>query len=228
MDFLQSIGGKDMIYLYLAIFAVSSIVHLYASYKSNKKLRAQTKPFILLGLLGWYCCAASPVQTIVIAALITSWLGDVLLIPKGVKWFTIGGVSFLASHLCFVFAYMPNVSFDVIPTWALIAAAVAYFAAACLVFKGLRDSLPKMLFVPMFIYLLVNGTMNCFALYQLISLPCTATAVTFAGAMLFFASDSALFYTRFKKDSIFKNHFFVMLTYILAEFLIVWGLILIH
>ena len=52
-----------MIYLYLAIFAVSSIVHLYASYKSNKKLRAQTKPFILLGLLGWYICCAKNPQT---------------------------------------------------------------------------------------------------------------------------------------------------------------------
>ena len=216
-----------MIYFFLSVFAISGVIHLYASLKSNKRLRAQTKPFILLGLLGWYSCAASPVLTIVIAALLTSWLGDVLLIPKGVKWFTIGGISFLASHICFALAYLPQISFGTLPLWVIIAAALAYFIASCLVFKGLRDSLPKMLFIPMFIYLLANGTMNCFALYQLISLPCAATAVTFCGAMLFFASDSALFYTRFKENSVFKNHFFVMLTYIIGEFLIVWGLILI-
>lgn len=216
-----------MIYFYLAMFVVSSAVHLYASYKNNKKLRAQSKGFILLGLLGWYTCAATPAENIVIAALITSWLGDVLLIPKGVKWFTIGGISFLVSHLCFILAYAPNVSFAAFPVWAAIAIAAAYFVAACLVFKGLRDSLPKPLFYPMFLYLLTNAAMNCTAFFQLLSRPCAATAVTFAGAVLFFASDSALFYTRFKKDTVFKSHFFVMLTYIFAEFLIVLGLILI-
>ena len=68
--------------------------------------------------------------------------------------------------------------------------------------------------------------MNCFALYQLTSLPCLATAVTFIGAVLFFASDSTLFFVRFKKDGLLKTHFLVMLTSILGEFLIVEGFIL--
>ena len=75
-------------------------------------------------------------------------------------------------------------------------------------------------------YLLANSAMNCFALYQLVSLPCLATAVTFIGAVLFFISDSTLFYVRFKKDGRLKTHFIVMLTYILAEFLIVEGFVL--
>lgn len=212
---------------FLAVFAISSIIHLYASLKSNKKLRAYTKGFILIGLLGWYCCVASPVLCIVVAAIATSWLGDVLLIPHGTKWFTAGGISFLASHLCFAFAYMANINFAVIPVWAIIAIALVYFTIACFVFKGLRPHLPKALFYPMFVYLLANGTMNCFAFYQLLSVPCTATIITFIGAVLFFISDSTLFYVRFKKDSVFKNHFIVMLTYIIAEFLIVWGLVLI-
>ena len=41
-----------------------------------------------------------------------------------------------------------------------------------------------------------------------------------------FISDSVLFNVRFNKESIFKTHFLVMLTYIVAEFLIVEGLIL--
>ena len=45
-------------------------------------------------------------------------------------------------------------------------------------------------------------------------------------AVLFFASDSILFFVRFKKDCVFKTHFMVMLTYILAQFLIVEGFIL--
>ena len=41
-----------MKYLFLAIFIISSSIHLYASFKSNSRLRAQTKGIILLALLG--------------------------------------------------------------------------------------------------------------------------------------------------------------------------------
>lgn len=215
-----------MKYLFLAIFIITSVIHLYASYKSNVRLRAQTKGFLLLALLGWYCCSVSDPLPIVVAAILTSWLGDVLLIPKGVKWFSAGGISFLVSHVCFAVAYAYHVDFAVVPLWVIIVAAAAYIAVTALVFRGLKPYLQKKLFYPMAGYLLANSAMNCFALYQLVSLPCLATAVTFIGAVLFFISDSTLFYVRFKKDGLFKTHFVVMLTYILAEFLIVEGFVL--
>lgn len=218
--------NKSMKYVFLAIFIISSTIHLYACKKKNVELRAYTKGFILLALLGWYCCCVDKVSWIVVIALLASWLGDVLLIPNGVKWFTVGGISFMVSHAFFVLTYYPNVDFAVIPLWLIIAAAAVYFIAVLFVFKGLKDHLPKALFYPMFLYLLINGTMNCFAFYQLVSMPCAATAVTFIGAMLFFASDSLLFYTRFKKETRLKTHFPVMVTYIFAEFLIVLGIIM--
>ena len=46
------------------------------------------------------------------------------------------------------------------------------------------------------------------------------------GALLFFVSDSTLFYIRFKKNSVFKTHFVAMLTYIIGEFLIIEGFVL--
>lgn len=215
-----------MKFVFLAVFLISAAIHLYASYKSDKPLRNKTKPFILLGLLGWYICCAENPQTIVIVAILTSWLGDVLLIPKGVKWFATGGVSFAVSHFCFMLAYLPQIDFAAVPLWAIILTAAVYITVVCLVFKGLKPHLPKQLFYPMFAYLLINGSMNSFALFQLISMPCRATVITFIGAVMFFISDSTLFYVRFKKDTIFKNHFIVMLTYIIAELLIVQGLIM--
>lgn len=214
-------------YIGIALFAASSVIHLYASSKENKKLRNQSKGFILIGLCIWYCTSVSSPAGVVIAALLLSWLGDVLLIPKGVKWFTAGGIAFMASHVCFVLAYSAHVSFSSMPIWCVLLPAAVYLAAVILVFKGLKAYLPKLLFYPMFIYLTVNGTMNCFALYQLISVPCTASVITFIGALFFFASDSILFYVRFKKDTVWKNHFPVMLTYIIGELLITLGLILI-
>lgn len=215
-----------MKYIFLAIFTVAAVIHLYASKKADKKLRAQTKPFLLASLLGWYCFSVASPLGIVIAAIITSWLGDVLLIPKGNKWFATGGVSFFVSHICFIIAYSRFVDFGLIPVWVIVVAGAAYLTASVLVFRGLKADLPKALFYPMFFYLLANGTMNCFALYQLISMPCLATVVTFIGALLFFVSDSTLFYIRFKKNSVFKTHFVAMLTYIIGEFLIIGGFVL--
>lgn len=213
-----------MKYLFLALFVISSVVHLYGSYIDNRKMRAWSKGFILLGLLGWYCCSALSVSWMVVTAILASWLGDMLLIPKGIKWFTAGGISFMVSHFFFALVYWPNIDFSSLPVWGVFAAGLFYCTIVVLVFRGLRPHLPHGLFYPMFFYLLINGTMNCFALYQLMSIPCTSTIVTFIGAVLFFMSDSILFYVRFKKDSVWKNHFLVMLTYIFAEFLIVQGI----
>ena len=216
-----------MKFLFLALFVISGAIHLYASYNKNTKLRARSKGFILPALLGWYICSVPAPSGIVIAAILTSWLGDVLLIPNGTKWFVAGGISFMVSHACFVLAYLPQVDFGRIPVWAVLLTAVVYFTAVYFVFQGLKPYLKKALYYPMFLYLLINGTMNAFALFQLISMPCAATAIAYIGAVLFFISDSTLFSVRFKKDTVLKTHFIVMLTYIIAEFLIVQGLVMI-
>lgn len=212
--------------IFLSIFILSSVIHLYASYVKNVKLRACTKGFILAGLLGWYCVMASPAKWIVIAAIFFSWLGDVLLIPNGVKWFTAGGIAFIVSHFCFALAYADNVIWSRIPVWAIILIAAAYAVTVFIIFRGLKEHLSKKLFYPMFLYLLINGLMNCFAFFQLLSVPCLASALVFVGAVCFFISDSILFFVRFNKNTRWKSHFPVMLAYIVAEFLIVWGLIL--
>ena len=77
-----------------------------------------------------------------------------------------------------------------------------------------------------YLYLLINGTMNCFAIFRYLCNKDTACLITLIGAVLFFISDTSLFFVRFKKDGRLKTHFLVMLTYSIGEFLIVLGLIL--
>lgn len=214
-----------MKYVFLAIFIVVTAIHLYASLKQNKELRNQTKPFILLSLLGFYLLAARAPSTWIILALIFSWLGDVLLMPKGVKWFTAGGICFMVSHVFFILGYMKEVDFAAIPVWLVILLAVLFFAAVTCIFSKLKPHLPKALFYPMYLYLLINGAMNCFAIFRWVSFPAAATVITAIGAVLFFISDSSLFFVRFNKDSRLKTHFLVMLTYSIGELLIVLGLL---
>ena len=214
-----------MKYVFLAVFLVSTAVHLYASLRKDTRLRNMTKPFILLSLLGFYVLAARSVSAAVVLALVFSWLGDVLLIPKGIKWFTAGGIAFMISHAFFVATYTKDVVFSRIPVFLIVLLAVFFAAAVAFIFSKLKPHLPKALFYPMFLYLLINGTMNCFAIFRCVSAPSAATLTTAIGAALFFVSDTALFFVRFKKDSRLKTHFLVMLTYSIGEFLIVLGLI---
>ena len=218
-------GGPEMKIVFLAVFFVSTAVHLYASLRKDTRLRNITKPFILLSLLGFYVLAARSVSAAIVLALVFSWLGDVLLIPRGIKWFTAGGIAFMISHAFFVLGYTRDVVFSRIPVFLIVLLAVFFAAAVAYIFSKLRPHLPKALFYPMFLYLLINGAMNCFAIFRCVSGPSAATVTTAIGAALFFVSDTALFFVRFKKDGRLKTHFLVMLTYSIGEFLIVLGLI---
>lgn len=214
-----------MKYLFLAVFFISTAIHLYASLKKDTKLRNISKPFILLSLLGFYVTAARVISIAIILALIFSWIGDVLLIPKGVKWFTAGGISFMISHAFFIVGYCRDIVFSKIPVFLIVLLSVFFAVTVSFIFSKLKPHLPKALFYPMFLYLLINGTMNCFAISRCVSVPSVATVITAVGAALFFVSDSSLFFVRFDKDSKLKTHFLVMLTYSIGEFLIVLGLL---
>lgn len=216
-----------MNYIYLIIFTVFTAIHLYASLKQDKTLRAITKPVILLALLGFYLETAPNPSWFIILALLFSWLGDVLLIPHGIGWFTAGGLAFWASHIFFIIGYVSiNPAILSLQWYIVIPFAVVYAALSVLTFIRLKPHLPKPLFFPMFCYLLTNGAMNCFAWLNLIAAPGLGTAITAVGALLFFMSDCTLFFVRFKKDSKIKTHFPVMLTYSIGELLIVLGLVI--
>ncbi len=214
-----------MNYAFLAVFIISTAVHLYASHKKDTKLRNITKPFILLSLLGFYVLSARNMYWEIVLALVFSWLGDVLLMPKGTKWFTAGGIAFMISHAFFIAGYCREIVFSAIPVWLIVILAVFFVSAVTFIFSKLKAYLPKPLFYPMFLYLLINGAMNCFAIFRLAGNPVQATVITAVGAALFFISDTSLFFVRFNKDSRLKTHFIVMLTYSIGEFLIVLGLL---
>lgn len=209
----------------LALFFIDTGIHLYASLKQDKPLRNRTKPFILLLLLAFYCLSTEHVSTVVVLALLFSWLGDVLLIPAGVKWFTAGGISFMISHAFFILAYAGSTDMSRIPGPVLYVLPLLFIVATVIIFRNLKPHLPHGLFYPMMLYLFINGAMNCCAWFRSLSMGGAAGVITALGALLFYISDTSLFFVRFNKESRLKTHFLVMLTYSLGEFLIVLGLI---
>ena len=217
-------------YVFLALLAVFTFIHLYHSWTNERKKRAITKPFLLPLIILYYLFSVAQVNWILVAALITSWIGDVLLIPKGTKWFLAGGISFLISHITFICVYIGNVDFAAVNFFNVVPVALLYIAAAALIFKTLLPHADnKPLFGAMAFYILTNATMNIFALMQLLTLKNPGAVVAYIGAVLFYCSDCSLFLVDFhpKKDLVFKRHFTVMLTYVIGEFLITQGILMI-
>lgn len=216
-----------MQWLYLSVFVIDTIVHLYASQKCNQHLRDVTKGFILFSLLGFYLESVANPSWIIVLAIFFSFLGDMFLIPKGTKWFIIGGIAFMVSHVFFALGYAKQIDFTTLPIWEIIVVGLVYVTAVVVIFSQLKDSLKPALFYPMMLYLLINGTMNTFAWLRFLANPASiGTIITLLGAILFFISDTALFFKRFKKDGRQHSHFLVMLTYSLGELLIVLGIVL--
>ena len=216
-------------YVFLALFVIVSGVHLWDSWKDNAKRRAYTKPFLLIFLMLFYFFAAKEISWVLAAALFFSWLGDVLLIPKGTKWFVSGGIAFLISHILFIAVYVPAVRWDALLWWLLIPAALLYYGVSVKVTLTLKSNIPKPMLIPMILYLIANSTMNLTALCQLTSLKSAGAAVAYIGAVFFFISDCTLYLVRYHKNKelIFKKHFTVMLTYLLGECLITVGMLMI-
>ena len=216
-------------YVFLALFVAVSVWHLVDSWLDVPKRRAYTKPFLLILLLLYYIFAADPVLPVLIAALATSWLGDVLLMPKGTKWFVAGGISFLVSHILFIFVYLPQVEPAALRWAVLIPAALVYYGVSVAVTLAVKKNVPKPILIPMILYLIANSTMNLFAIAQLMSVGGAGGWLAYAGAVFFFASDCTLYLVRYhdNKELIFKKHFTVMLTYLLGEALITVGMLLV-
>lgn len=219
-------------YAFLILYFIFSGIHLADSWKDDAAARKKTKPFLLIFLILFYVTAARAkggTEYHLLLALITSWLGDVLLIPKGHHWFALGGVSFGASHIFFILVYTQNIIFEGMHWWLVIPIALIYFAVAFAVIVAVQPTTPKIMVGPMYVYLLANATMNSFALMQLITHRTPGTVVAFLGALLFFISDCTLFLVRYYKmneDLIFHKHFTVMLTYLAGELLIVIGMLM--
>lgn len=219
-------------FVFLGLLGIVFVIHLIDSWKDDAAKRRRTKPFLLLFILLYYIFSADKISFVLSAALLTSWIGDLLLMGKGNKWFTAGGISFMLSHVFFIAVYLINIvarPLTGVIWWIVIPAAVIYLTVALMIVRALKPTTPKSMLAPMYLYLIFNSMMNIFSLIQLMAFRSTASAIAYIGAVLFFISDCTLYLVRYYKDEnlIFKKHFTVMLTYVLGELLITQGILMI-
>jgi len=212
--------------LFLAFFGLFTLLHLFSSWKDDRAGRAKTKPFLISCLALSYFFSVKEPSGLLLAALFTSWLGDVLLIPRGNRWVIMGGISFLISHLLLMVLYLPRIDFAEVPWFWLLPVAAVYTLLSVKSVRAVRDNTPKPMLIAFWLYLLTNSAMNLLALMQLLTTRHAGAAVAYAGAVLFFLSDCILFLVRYHRnpDLVPKRHFPVMLCYLSGEFLITLGM----
>ncbi len=191
---------------------------------NNNSVHLAMKPLLMPALVLLLFSAAAP-PALIIAGLLFSWAGDVLLMfeSRNALFFIFGLVSFLLTHVCYITYFLkirsPKTSLVRQQPW--IAALVAGYGASLVLFL-----LPHLgaLKIPVLVYALVICSMLVCSLHVFNKVNRPANILFVAGAVLFTASDSLLAVNKFYQ-SFAGAAVLIMLTYCAAQLCIVQGVI---
>lgn len=185
------------------------------------------KPVLLPILLLTVAVSKSfPTKKILLIALTFSWIGDIILLfaGKGEIYFIFGLVAFLLSHIVYIILFSKQENTrnndNKVTFWLGIIAILAYF------FIMIDTLFPKLgdLKIPVIVYAVVITTMLFFAFKGHLKWGTPANNYIFIGAIVFVSSDSILAFNKFYAP-ITHSSFYIMLTYCLAQYLIVLGVL---
>jgi uncharacterized membrane protein YhhN len=184
-----------LIPIVLTLLAVAAL--LAAEYTGKRAGVWIAKPlastgFVVVALIAAQSGASDPTyQRWIIAGLILSWWGDVLLIPKErPAVFRAGILAFLLGHVAYVVAFASR-GLD-LPVSALTAALVA--AVAWAVLRWLRPHVPGDMRIPVFAYVGVISTMVVCAVGSVAE---AGRPMIVVGGLMFYLSDLAVARDRF-------------------------------
>lgn len=213
--------------LYLSVYIGFSIFYLLITAFNQEDIARILKPFLLPILV--FAVASSAhfgTKKILITALTFSWIGDVILLfaDKGEIYFILGLVAFLVSHVFYIVLFSKQTISKTISNKLSFGAGIGLIL---LYFFGMITTLgPKLgsLTIPVVIYAVVISTMLFYALkgsFQWNTIPYQSVLI---GAIFFISSDSILAFNKFDQPIPYAS-FLIMITYLAAQFCIVWGIL---
>lgn len=207
-------------------FIIIGILDLTARLNHMNELVGITKPLLMPALIFYFIQSApkTPLNKFVFAALFFSFLGDTLLmlVPRSETFFLAGLVSFLVAHLVYIIINMNAVSTEdrsIKPQWPDLIFVLYGFAIFSVINENLGD-----MYIPALIYTVIVCMMAVTARKRWGKTDNQSFWLVMVGATLFLVSDSILAYSKFN-ENFASADFLIMFTYILAQFLIVQGLI---
>ncbi|WP_276380522.1 lysoplasmalogenase [Flavobacterium sp. H4147] len=213
--------------LFFKIFTVFSFLYLLLLFLGHENFDYYLKPILIpLLTIGVYFNKKFATRKILLAALFFSWIGDVILLFADISeiYFIIGLVSFLIAHILYCVLFNRQIKERVRKN-------ISFFVVGSIIIAGyliamLSILLPSLgdLKIPVIVYASVISIMLLFAYNGLLIWPKPANQFVFLGALFFVISDSILAVNKFY-NPLWKSSFFIMLTYLVAQYLIVTGII---
>lgn len=204
-----------------SIFWFVSLAYLVSISLGNFDLKYLLKPSIILSLLVYYWFAVEgKLNKLMLLALVFSIGGDFWLMFSGTNYFLLGLGSFLITHICYILIFSKNASIQPI---TLLIFGVLLLSMLVYLWPSLGDFK-----IPVVVYASTIITMAYMAYSTKNKVKQKQWIYLIAGSLLFVLSDSLIALEKFKSAeiNIHNGHFWIMLTYILAQFLIVRGVIL--
>ena len=223
---------EPVVIVLLAVFGVYSILHLVFCFLEKEKQRKITKPFCLL-ILGIAALVAAPAHPLIYVGAFLGAVGDFFLIKKNnIKWFLIGTAFFIAGHICYytqINIYLHDMCGVDVPFWVYLLVGVVLIVCTFALYPATKSlagpaTLAGNFYMPLLLFILATGIFFAIFLNQVGRVPLPGISIAI-GYLFFFISDCTLIYTTYVKD-IRRRDFPIMLTYLLGEFGIVFGLIL--
>ena len=214
---------KDIsLFLFIIIAAIELLSRIFG-WNSIGSIHFTVKPLIIPALAFYFFFSIRQRNRLVLLlfmALFFSWAGDVILIFEAVNpiYFMLGLVAFLLAHITYTFIFNKS-SKDFKPrifTYSTGFLLIIFGALmVLLMWPGLGE-----LKIPVAVYTLIIMMMGLSALFR----KAAGASMVLIGAMLFITSDSLLALNKFY-EAFSGADFWVMLTYILAQYFIVSGMI---
>ncbi|PHR74002.1 MAG: hypothetical protein COA67_01150 [Lutibacter sp.] len=202
--------------LILGLFVLVVVLDIVGILTGNQLMRLVFKPLIILVLMMYYSVIVEPENKLYLAVLFFSFLGDVFLLFDSKMNFMLGLASFLIAHILLIKIVVGVLKKSSIrqKLIAIIPFAITFFGLIFL----LKDNLGELL-IPVIVYALIITVFGVVSFLNYLTDKSVPNLLLLGGATFFILSDSTLAINKFYQS---ETYFpvFIMITYVLAEYLI--------
>lgn len=207
----------------LILLALASLGILLADYFEKQKMRYFTKPLLMPALAMFYYINSPEPEILVLLALAFAFIGDVALMwPWKKQYFITGLAAFLFGHLIYVYIFLSSVDF-LSGNYLYLIGIIPFAIAGFLIYRKLSNYLGEMK-LPVIIYMIVIMLMSFLSFARICCFSGSQLYLPIIGSLFFVISDTILAFYEFK-SKFSRGGVYYMSTYILAQLLIILGLI---
>lgn len=206
-------------YIVFGIFVICAIIQLVFAFLEKEKQRRIEKPLCLLSL-AVFSLVCLPAKPLIYVGALLGMIGDILVIIKDKKYFSFGVFSFFLGHLCYIgliIILMINNNVEWFYYLIPVICFVLFYFALLFPFKKFEKRVHMRM--GMALYYATLFTLLPFMIVSYVFVG-SYLFLGIIGAVFFVISDLIILYTKYIQK--FKRYdFYIMLTYLLAQSLII-------